>query len=121
MYSKRHHMTERQALEELGTVLDQRSAEIAKVQEEYSAKWPPEKRRQALQSGDALPGDPPKFPIKDQEDMNNPNLAPTRRLLSPCSWPFSNRPGPMEKSTFIMKRSTFSRESDRLQSRPCRC
>ena len=33
----------------------------------------PEKRRQALKEGDALPGDPPKFPIKDQEDMNNAN------------------------------------------------
>lgn len=52
---------------ELAAVLDRHALD------EYAAKWTPEKRRQALKDGDALPGDPPKYPIKDQEDMDNAN------------------------------------------------
>jgi hypothetical protein len=66
-------MTEEQAKSELAAFAKRRDEEHAKVQEEYSAKWTPEKRKQALKDGDALPGDPPKFPIKDQEDMDNAN------------------------------------------------
>ena len=62
---------DKEALAELAAFNDRLAAETAKVQEEYSAKWTTEKRLEALKAGDALPGSPPKFPIKDQEDMNN--------------------------------------------------
>jgi hypothetical protein len=60
-----------QTLEELGAVLGAHDAERSRIAEEYATKWTAEKRQQALKDGDALPGNPPKFPIKDQEDMDN--------------------------------------------------
>lgn len=72
MRNTHHHMlSERQALDELASFAHRRDVEIAAVQEEYSAKWTQEKRNQAEKSGDALPGG--KFPIKDQEDLDNAN------------------------------------------------
>lgn len=75
---RQHHLTEREALTELGRFVGDIDAERKrtaderrKVAEEFAAKWTVEKRKQALKDGDALPGDPPKFPIKDQEDMNS--------------------------------------------------
>jgi mevalonate pyrophosphate decarboxylase len=65
------HLSERESMTELASVLKRHEDELAKVQEEYSAKWDVGKRMQALKDGDALPGNPPKFPIKDQDDMNN--------------------------------------------------
>lgn len=65
------HMSEREALVELGAVVGRNEAEIRRVAEEYAAKWTDEKRKAAVQSGDALPGG--KFPIRDQEDMDNAN------------------------------------------------
>lgn len=72
MRNTRHHMlSERQALDELASFAHRRDVEIAAVQEEYSAKWTQDKRKDAEKSGDALPGG--RFPIKDQEDMDNAN------------------------------------------------
>jgi hypothetical protein len=67
---------------ELAGVLDRHEATSRQRLEEYAAKWPVAKRHAALKSGDALPGDPPKFPIKDQDDMDNAN-----RLLGSSSVP----------------------------------
>jgi hypothetical protein len=57
--------------DELAAFVGRQDARRQKLAEEYATKWTAEKRRQALQDGDALPGDPPKFPIKDQEDLDN--------------------------------------------------
>lgn len=62
--------TEQQAaLGTLGNMLGRIDAERAAVAEEYATKWTAEKRAEAEKSGDALPGG--KFPIRDQEDLNN--------------------------------------------------
>lgn len=69
------HMSEREALTELGRFAARRDAEHAqseaerlKIAEDHAAKWTAEKRAQAVKNGDAMPGG--KYPIIDQEDMN---------------------------------------------------
>jgi hypothetical protein len=60
---------EREALTELGRVLDRHDADLQRVNDEYAAKWNDAKRAQAEKNGDALPGG--KFPIVDQDDMDH--------------------------------------------------
>lgn len=43
--------------------------DLQKVAEEYATKWTAEKRRDAIKTGDAMADG--KFPIRDQEDLNN--------------------------------------------------
>lgn len=62
---RRRRLSNEQAMTELASVLDRYT------EDEHAAKWTVAKRMQALRDGDALPGSPPKYPIKDQDDMDN--------------------------------------------------
>ncbi len=62
----RHDERSRREQEELAAWAEQHRDSWA---EEKAAKWTADKRKQAEKNGDALPGG--KFPITDQEDMDN--------------------------------------------------
>lgn len=68
---RRRFGSQSHGIEELAGVLKHHHDDVQRVAEEYAAKWPDEKRKAAVKSGDALPGG--KFPIRDQEDLNNAN------------------------------------------------
>ena len=77
---RRRFRSEREALTELGAVLDRNavasfpeagSIDVAQAEQEHATRWNLANCLRALKDGDALPGDPPKFPIKDQEDMGS--------------------------------------------------
>lgn len=73
MITSRRHMTQQQAMTELGAVLENETARKKRAADEYAAKWTTEKRRQAQKDGNAIPGPDGvgRFPIKDQQDVHN--------------------------------------------------
>jgi hypothetical protein len=77
---RRQFRSEREALTEMDAVLDRNavasfpeadSSDVAQAEQEHATRWTLANCLRALKDGDALPGDPPNLPIKDQADMNS--------------------------------------------------
>ncbi len=77
---RRRFRSEREALTELVALLDRNavasfpeadSIDVAQAEQEHATRWNLANCLRALKDGGALPGDPPTFPIKDQEGMSS--------------------------------------------------
>jgi hypothetical protein len=60
--------------------LERDGKELARLEEEYAARWPQAKRLQAVKEGNAMPGG--HFPIETQEDLNSAARLVGRTKLS---------------------------------------